>query len=240
MPKNEEKALIISDYAIMQHDESALTETLKRNLGERGVTQAELDRIKVPAGGATNWSIPTIDGEISARELDAVIVAWKEPRAYWSESFDDTGGGTPPDCASSDGVEGVGDPGGLCSRCPFSKFGSARKGEGQACRQVRMMAILRKESLIPMILTAPPTSLRNMTKYFLRLAGASTPYYAVLTRFTLSKAKSKTGIDYAQIEATSLGKLSEEELKRIESYVSTFANALDRPQTVTDDFNYEE
>lgn len=240
--KNEETALAIADFAIMQPDADSFLQTMKMNLGQHGVTQADLDRVKVPAGGGTSWTIPTLDGDEASKNLDGVIIAWKEPRAYWTESFQSTGGGTPPDCSSEDGETGYGDPGGSCHDCPMSKFGTATKddgsqGDGQACRQVRLMAILQKDDLVPLLLAAPPTSLANMRKYFLRLASKKTPYFGVVTRFTLEKKRSKGGIDYSEVVPSSIGKLSAEEMARVSGLVETFSKALDQRTTTSDDFH---
>src|SRR6267142_5673038 len=38
-------------------------------------------------------------------------------------------------CQSLDARVGVGEPGGNCATCPMSRFGSAKKGKGQACTE---------------------------------------------------------------------------------------------------------
>ncbi len=242
MPRNEEKALVtINDYAVMKHDPAALQAVISGNLGQRGANQGDLDRIKVPTGGNINWSIPTIDGEMSSKNFDGVIVAWKEPRAYWQSSFGSSGGGTPPDCSSEDGIHGVGKPGGDCAPCQFSQFGTATRddgspAEGQACRQMRLMAVIQQNDLVPLLLAAPPTSLQPLRKYFLRLARGVIPYYGVVTRFTLTKAKSKGGIEYSQIEANALETLGIEELAKMQAYAKTIEKSLERQRTQADSF----
>jgi hypothetical protein len=232
-PKVEETALTIPDYAIMQHSPAALQEVIAANIGTGGFSQGDLDTVRVPLGGAVTWSIQTIDGETASKQFDGVIAAWKEPRAYWQESLSSTGGGTPPDCSSEDGVSGIGEPGGSCAECPFSQWGSAigddgKPRDGQACRQRRLMAVVQKGDLIPVLLSAPATSLAGLRRYFLRLASASMPYYGVVTRFTLKKARSKGGIDYSEIEATSLGRLSDAEMVKMKSYVEVIGKSLER------------
>lgn len=242
MPKNDNKALVtINEYAVMQHDPDSLKAVIAGNLGQRGANQGDLDRIKVPAGGSTTWSIPTIDGELDTKNFDGVIVAWKEPRAYWLSSFGSSGGGTPPDCSSEDGLVGVGNPGGDCWPCPMSQFGTATRddgkpGEGQACRQMRLMAIIQQDDLVPMLLAAPPTSLQPLRKYFLRLARRVTPYYGVVTRFTLTKAKSKGGVEYSQIEANALETLGTDQLTKMQAYAKTIEKSLERQRTQPDSF----
>jgi len=230
---NKETALVVSDFAIMAHSVEDLGAMITANVGTGQLGPGDLDRIKVPAGGGTTWEVPSIDGDRSTRNLDGIIAAWREPRAYWEHSIDDTGGGEPPDCSSQDGITGIGTPGGSCADCPYAKFGSAKdkKGnpaDGQACKQMRMMAIILKDDLLPMLLVAPPTSLRNLRQYFLRLVSAAVPFYGVVTRFTLVKAKNKAGTEYSQIQARSLEKLDEATKKKMEGYAQLIGKSLER------------
>jgi hypothetical protein len=239
---NEEKALTVSNYAVMQHSIDDLKFIITANIGTADLGPADLDRIKVPAGGGTTWEIPGLEGDISTKQLDGVICAWELPRVYWTDKFSDTGGGTPPDCSSPDGIAGEGDPGGVCAACPNAEWGTATndKGEptdGQACQQRRMMAIVRPDGLIPVLLNAPATSLGNMKKYFLRLASAGVPFYGVVTRFTLVKAKSKSGIVYSEIEANSIEKLPEDERKKMEGYAKVMGAALERHSASQEDYS---
>lgn len=234
----ETRITLIGQYAVMQHDATTLSNVIRQNLGGGRIQQSALDRIKVPTGGGTTWTIPGVQGEIESKHLDGVIVAWKEPRAYWKDRY--TGGKVPPDCKSDDSVIGVGKPGGECSLCRYAKFGSAvnEKGQptdGQACKQVRLMAILQRDDLVPVLLAAPPSSLAELGKYFMRLSRSATPYYGVVTRFTLRKDRNKAGTEYSAIEATALEKLGTEELDRIQAYVATFGRSLERETAHADD-----
>jgi len=232
MAKNETKDLIVPNFAVMQHSMEDLQNIIKANVGDAELGPGDLDRVKVPAGGGTTWEVPSVDGDRAVKELDGVICAWELPRSYWVESFGATGGGTPPDCSSPDGIMGTGEPGGACTDCPLSQFESAvrddgKPGKGQACQQKRMMAIVLQDSLIPIILSAPPTSLQNMKRYFLRLAGAAVPYYGVLTRFTLVKTSGKGVPDYSVIEAKTLEKLTPENLEKMAGYAQVMGHALE-------------
>lgn len=230
--KNEETALTIPNYAVMKHSVEDLNAIIGANLGaDTELSSSDLDRIRVPAGGGTTWSVPTLDGEQDTKNFDGVIVAWKDQRAYWEESF--SGGSSPPDCASDDCMVGTGKPGGSCKECPFSQFESATGDDGkprpgQACKQVRLMAIIQQDDLVPLLLAAPPTSLGNLRKYFLRLSSRATPYYGVVTRFTLEKARSSGGIEYSQVSASAQGRLTNKELKKMEGYAQVIGKSLER------------
>ena len=242
MAKNTATAIVpAADYAVMKHGVDALQEVIRANIGSGNLGPGDLERIKVPAGGGTTWTIPSLDGDIDTKEFDGVIVAWKTQRAYWKEKY--SGGSVPPDCASDDGITGSGDPGGVCEQCPYSQFESAtdEKGEkmpGQACKQIRLMAVVQKDDLVPVLLSAPPTSLANMRRYFLRLASRAKPFYAVVTRFTLVKAQSAGGITFSQIEANAIEQLDDEQQAKMEGFAKVIGDSLER-RTGSDAADYD-
>lgn len=229
---NDEKALTtVGGYAVMQHTVEALQNIISANLGNADLGPGDLDKVKVPAGGSTSWEFQSLDGEVTSKEFDGVIAAWKEQRAYWEEKY--SGGSSPPDCSSDDCITGVGNPGGSCKECPWAQFESAvdDKGQpaaGQACKQLRIMAVVQKDDLVPVLIAAPPTSLQNLRKYFLRLASRATPFFGVVTRFTLVKDKSAKGIEYSKIEAKSIEKLGADELKKMAGYAQVIGSSLER------------
>ena len=90
--------------------------TIRENVGNEQITDRDLDRVTMPLGGGLNWAIPTLDGEDSLKSLDGIIVHWSAPRAYWTSGMDEGGGSSPPDCSSSDGERGQGDPGGTLQK----------------------------------------------------------------------------------------------------------------------------
>ena len=203
-------------YLAQITDTRGIATIIRDNVGT--ITAADLDRVRVPAGGGLAWEIPSLDGVEQEKEICGVIVEQREVRAYWASEF--TGGNAPPDCASPDGEIGYGNPGGACATCPMAAFGTARGGEGkgQACRLMRLMFLLRPESLLPMVLVVPPSSLRAVRQYMLRLASGATAYHQVVTGFGLEKTKSETGIVYSRIVPTLKERLSADEAARIAAY----------------------
>ena len=45
-----------------------------QNIGAGGISAFELDRIQVPAGGSTMWTINTLEGEEAVKEIEGIIV----------------------------------------------------------------------------------------------------------------------------------------------------------------------
>ena len=136
--------------------------------GSDGINIWDLPRVTLPAGGMTVWEINN-GGEVEhAEAIEGIIVHATSPRAFWRESLEMSGGSTPPDCSSEDGKTGTGDPGGDCYECEFNQWGSADTGEGKACKEKRMLFLLRKGAFLPMVVQAPSTSIPTVKSHFMR------------------------------------------------------------------------
>lgn len=208
--------VVAADYAVMQADTREIAEALHENLGGRPIGPRDLEQITVPAGGGISWTVQTLDGPDSIKAIEGVIVARRDQRTYWRDNFEG-GGGTPPDCFSLDMEHGEGTPGGLCAECPFAKFGSARGGEGsgQACAQKMLLLTITKDELLPKVIVVPPSSLKAMRQYFMRLTSNALPYHAVVTKFGLRQTKSGGGITYSEIVPELGGRLTAEERAKL-------------------------
>ena len=118
----------------------------------------KFDRIKIPSGGMTAFEVPSEDGEGSdlVKEIEAVILYSHPANSYYTEAY--KGGSNPPDCGSFDGITGTGTPGGICKNCPFNQFGSG-EGKSKACKNRRMLYLLRENEIFPLTLNLPTGSL---------------------------------------------------------------------------------
>lgn len=228
-PQTTALTTVTKNYVVLQEDAAQLRTALEANIGSGGIGEFDLDRLRVPAGGSRTWMIPGLQ-ETEAKTVEGVIMHWAEPRAYWKTGMEEGGGGSPPDCSSSDSVHGIGDPGGVCFTCPFNAFGS--KGDGKACKQTKALFLLREGDRIPLVLTVPPGSLKNISKYFLRLAAQAIPYYAVVTRFELVSATSKGGIKYSQVVPTMVGRLEPSEVDKVRAYTQAMSAMMQRAAVV--------
>lgn len=161
----------------------------------------DLPRVKLPAGGGTTWELPT--GE-PAKHLDGIIVHRQTTRAYWPDTFG-AGDTNAPACSSTDGVRGIGDPGGECASCPLAQFGSAANGNGQACRVITRLYVLPDGAPAPWVVLIPPSSAAATRRYVVGLlATRGIPYWRVRTRIGLEKAQSGAGITYSIARFTTL------------------------------------
>lgn len=221
-----ETAIELADtgYLVLQKD-SNIVEIVEENLGSEGVSSYDLDRVKIPAGGATAFEVPTLEGEESVKEIEGIIIFWKTARAYWPEKFN--GENNPPQCSSVDGEVGQGTPGGYCSKCPLAQFGSAENGKGQACKQMRQLFIVRENDILPLVLTLPPTSIKPAKQYFMRLASKGIKYTHAVTRITLEKAKSGEGITYSKAAFALVKQLEPAVCTKIDAFVESIRPMLE-------------
>lgn len=171
------------------------------------------ERIRIPAGGVTTFEVPGDSDETEAvKEFSAVILYHHPVLQYYREAY--TGGSNPPDCGSYDGVTGVGDPGGVCARCPLAQFGSGANN-GKACKSRRRVFLLREGEIFPLVLSLPTGSLKEFSRYIKRLLSKGKMSNTVVTRFSLKKATNTSGIAYSQAQFTVDRSLSPEELALI-------------------------
>lgn len=230
-------AKVTGGYAILTGQPKEIREIIQANIaGGFGITEFNLDRVRVPLGGATAWQIPTLEGSQSRESMSGIILYYKDQRAYWEQGLDQTGGGMPPDCTSADGETGRGEPGGACAQCPHSQWGSSGENRrGQACRTVRMMFVVPPDGVIPLVLSVPPSSLKSVIAYFLRLASNRIPYYGCITKFSLNPIK-MSGFDVAQIVPTMEARLTPEEMSAIKDIAKSLIPAIKKAQPEEGDF----
>lgn len=164
---------------------------------ELGGDMPDYPRVKIPSGGAVVFEVPGDDPENPepAKELCGVVVFHNKANAYWANSeLSDA----PPDCASDDGICGVGNPGGCCDTCPMNQMGSGEGGKGKACKNMERLFILMPGGFLPLSLSLPPTSLKAWRTYKTMLVSKSKRVCDVFTKITLTKKQNKAGQPYAE------------------------------------------
>ncbi len=184
-----------------------------------------LEQVKNPTGGGTNWELSS--GE-ATQTIEGVVVLRQVTRAFWKSKVTDSGGGTPPDCASFDILTGDGDNGSGagnhdCETCPQSQFGSATNdagepGAGQACQQRTRMFVLREGEILPVMMSLAPTSYKEARRYTISLASRSKPLHSVVTRIGLDQKQSQAGLPYSFATLQTVRELDADELAEVEAY----------------------
>jgi hypothetical protein len=77
----------------------------------------------------------------------------------------------------------------ICKLCPFAKFGSVGdfglSGRGQACNELRRLLFWKPDTKFPMIVTLPPTSIREFDGYMSSLDFGKRTANKVFTEISL-------------------------------------------------------
>lgn len=210
-----------SPFALLRMEGQEVRDLLQDTLGADGISASDLDRVKVPSGGGTTWEIPTLDGDVATKELEAVILHDETRRVYWpyamEERPDDEDGR--PHCFSTDGVTGQGKPGGDCRTCPFNVFGTDVKGgPGKACKEQRQLFLLMKADLLPLTLNVPPGSLGSFKAYKMKLIRGQVAPTDTVTKITLKKEKNQGNVSFARMEFLATERLDPDAKVRVRDY----------------------
>lgn len=221
----EEKYPVLGDPDLM--------EAFTANLGDDDVSLFDLDRVKIPSGGATTWELPGLGDEPEAtRELRGVVLEVISRRSYWEVSLDEQSEPSPPDCSSDTakfgkGVYGVGSdlhPSGTCKDCPMNAFQEVGTRTIKPCSEQRLLIFLREGSVLPIVVQLPPTSMKEMKKYNMRLASNGIPFYRAVTTLKLTKVE-KGNTPYAVVNPSLVGQVPAEQAKELRQMGETIAAA---------------
>lgn len=156
------------------------------------------EHIKIPIGGVTSFEMPGENPEQpeTVKEFSAVILYHHPMRAYYKEKY--TGGNDLPDCGSMDGIKGTGEPGGVCRRCVYDQFGTGENG-AKACKERHRLYLLLEGEIFPVVLSLPTGSLKDFSRYMMRVVPKYHGSNVVLTHFSLVRATNKGGIAYTKV-----------------------------------------
>jgi hypothetical protein len=229
VPNEPSREPAVCQFAAFETSIDRIRESMVANLGENTLDIMDLEKIKIPAGGGTSWTVPGVGGEESVKELSGVILGWRDVRMFWRLPLDQSDGAVPPDCYSPDARSGFGDPGGSCCGCRFAQFGSATKGDGQACKLVRQLFFVRAGNLLPDAVSLPAGSLKSVHEYLKRLAVKGWPCYSLRTNIGLEKTKNSQGIEYSRATFTAGEPLPPEQAQRAKEYAAMLKSFFSTP-----------
>ena len=189
--------------------------------------QMSFPRVKIPAGGALMFELPSDDPDNPdyVTNLAGVILFTHPNNAYWPEGneYDDSAS---PLCSSVDAKQGIGEPGGSCISCALNQFGSAAEGNGKACKNMRVLYLLRSGEFMPLQVTLPPTSLKPfrefMNQSFMLRRRAT---YGSVVQIGLKKMSNGKD-DYSVATFRRLYDFSGEELAQIRQFADGFKEQI--------------
>ena len=233
MASTELAVIETGDYPVIFGGDEDLAEILRENFGGDGaaLTPGDLDRISIPGAGGTTWEVPSIEGSEATKDLQGIILAWSPNRKYWEKDLNDPSneGGAPPDCFSDDAVVGLGmfgkdskdNPTGLCANCPMSQWGSKDGSERgpQACREGRLLYLLRPGNILPVVVSLPSTSIKPFKNYLLGLTNKQRAYWSVVTSLTL-ETKKDSGLAWSVVTPRAAALVDAENLDAVRDYAA--------------------
>lgn len=259
--KSESKELAVSsvsEYALMKSDPQKIAQLLLTNLGDDELGEFDLERIKFPSGGTPAFTRTNESGTEVVSEIEGVILYAGNRRAFWAKKYGEGETGGPPDCSSNDAKIGRGKiPGDdqspeappvqrMCKQCPMSQFGTGKDAagnpsKGQACQQRKVLIMAVKDSILPICISLPPTSLKTYKEYAYSLTCSAKDIRSVVTKISLQVVPVSGGADYAKAVLRAGEDLTPEEFSGIVSMVDTLGQvfssvgleAEDRPQGAT-------
>ena len=182
-----------------------------------GLQMMSFQRVKIPAGGALQFEIPTEDPDNPdyARTLEGVILYNHSAYTLWPEG-----------CSSVDGKTGIGEPGGACATCPMNAYGSARDGgRGKACKNMRDIYLLRSGEYMPLQISLPPTSIKPFKEFLNRaFVYRRRATYGSLIQIALKKENN--GNDYSVATFRLVRDFQGDELAQIRAYANVFKEQI--------------
>lgn len=222
--ENKETAVAVMDEFRVPALDERITKIFKEEM--QGLPH-DFDRVKIPTGGLTSFEVPgeTDDEPELVKELVGVIVDHHPVNAYWSGAEP---GNNPPDCSSPDGITSL--DGQTCKNCKLNQWGSGKDGKGIACKNMHRIYLLREGDVFPLLLTLPPTSIKNFGRYIGKnIVGKGRYSYEVVTKIGLKKVQSSEGHPYSQATfsvANVLNQETSEQMRRISESIKKYTRQI--------------
>ncbi len=188
--------------------------------------------VKIPSGGQLQFELTGEDPDnpAYARYLEGIILYSHNANAYWAGGKNDSEN-TPPDCQSMDGKIGYGCPGGLCADCAYNRFGSDTDpkgtGRGKACKNQRIIYLLRSGEVMPIQLSLSPTSLRPYSDFVnAAFVARRRGVCGSVVQIGLKK-RSNGKDDYSVATFKRLYDFTGEELAQVRAYANSFKEQIE-------------
>lgn len=195
--------------------------------------EVQLPRINIIHQGMM-FEMP--DGQM-VQSFKGTIIDMHRTCAYWSTSYDDSGGGDFPECYSMNGV--TPDPhceeqqGENCVKCQRT-YNNTKKVDGKPtepyCKNSKRLHIVIEGSILPYRLIASVKNIRPIDIYVSLLAGTSAPYPLVETEFSLTSAKSKGGQQYSELVLKRVGVThlvqAKEDVQKVKALIAQWKNVM--------------
>lgn len=229
--------------------DSTVAEAMKWNCAGAGMSASDLIRVSIPAGGATTWTFMNARGdEETTKEIVGALALFSPQGILWPS--EEPSEGRSPVLVTYDLMVAhrVGDDLGDIDpevlekartgdrtydwrRLAYNQWGSGRGGRGKRCKEARLMAILREDEALPLLVTASAGSLKTVVPFVKRIASVGVPYFMAVVGLRLEKVANSAGQQYSQIVPRLVDTLSKWEGERIrDTYTIPLSNVLSEVQ----------
>jgi len=199
---------------VSEEQAAQVREAFAVNIAQGSITEFDLPRIK-PVNGEALWKIPTLEGHVTAPSIEGVVVYARDTRAYYPGKEIKN---QPPECSSMDGITGKAKAGvqlgGECAKCPMAQWESAPDSGAQACKASKQFFMLRGSSMFVEVVSLPPTSLKAVRQFFLKLVTQGVQYHHCILRIDLHEATNAAHQKYGKASLNFIRRLSPEEILR--------------------------
>jgi hypothetical protein len=101
---------------------------------------------------------------------------------------------------------------------------------------MKLLFIIPPDSVLPMIVAAPPTSLQSVKRYTLGLAAKGKKTYAVLTDLALTRVQREGVPPYSCIVPTMVEDLEPDMVERMRAYAESIKPYLDKVRIQPGDY----
>jgi hypothetical protein len=101
---------------------------------------------------------------------------------------------------------------------------------------MRRLYILREGDVLPLVMSLPPTALKAYDNYRTRLITAGKKCWSVLTKFTLAKTKSGTGVAYSMPQFEAVNRLPLADVERVREYAAGILKSAQKAGITADDY----
>ena len=220
MSENKQQLAKLDSWTVMQLDPDEIKDIVSEALGTSKLKVSDLSAIHMPTGGNTQFQLQTSAGEVNSPSYCGVIIHVKTISRKYDIPMGEEGASPIPDCWSDDGVTGHGKYAeacdGVCSRCPFSQFGSGKNGS-RACKPHLLLFVLTPNSLLPSVVYLSSMSIKPYETYRNLLLGEGKAPSSVITEIALRVEKNSAKLDYSVATFSRIGDLSKEERMRFKT-----------------------
>ena len=213
--------------------DSMVAEAMKWNCAGAGMTAADLIRVSIPAGGATTWTFMNARGEEeTTKEIVGALAFFCPQGTLWPSEEPEQG--RSPVMVSYDLMVGhkvsddigdldpevleqarTGDRTYDWRRLAYNQWDSGKGGRGKRCKEARLMAILREDEALPLLVSASAGSLKTVVPFVKRIASVGVPYFLAVVGLRLEKVANAAGQNYSQIVPRLVDTLSKWEGERV-------------------------